>query len=779
MYAVSAGFKTNIKAASRIIGAKVVIGSNTYFTDNIADLTYEATTNPSGYFELGATAAAHIELNLINVTETFETALVQPYLGVDVSGTIEYVPLGKFYVDVADRKKNNVRLVLFDAMVSKLDVEYISSLTYPATITAIKDEICTQAGITFSGSALPAYSVGKLDGYTRREVIGFIAQLAAGVARFKLDGNLTIQSYSGTSSDTITSDSYIDYQKKKDTAYRVDTVTANIAEVQVVKGTLAAGGSNLELGDNPWMTDTFLTDIYNKIKTFTFLPTAVIMQGYPALECGDLITLTTVDAGNISIPIMTHKITFSGGMTSEIESSGESPNVNQTDTTGSISKTMGRIDAKFNNLDANKITTGLLDVARLNTSSISSDKLVISDFTNLCENPDFETDAPGTLPKGFTGSATTVDISGFVNGNGSTRALQINALNGSNSDAYGLNLIPVTPGQQFFVEAEARYLNTAGTTGLGRLGFRAYNAAKVHNSWNSVVSWGSTTKEQVFTKKSGSYTIPAGIYYIQIWVSFSNNGETTNRFYLDNIRIHRKNNVDLIVDGSVTAAKMNVTELSAIAADVGAGGININGAGNLKVTASNKWGTNAAIQLQNADITGLNGLYMKDVADNEGEGLLFLRNGYTAGDYSNATTNYYTLRVDGTGNLLLDGKIVFYAGQNNYLWDGAAYPADGSTITPSKTLAQCPNGWILVWSDFDAPSTANNYNWFTSIVPKFVGDNGNNWSFAIPVGNSTGTYDTMASKQVTIYNDRIVGDTGSGNGTGLGADVVLRHVIAF
>jgi hypothetical protein len=202
--------------------------------------------------------------------------------------------------------------------------------------------------------------------------------------------------------------------------------------------------------------------------------------------------------------------------------------------------------------------------------------------------------------------------------------------------------------------------------------------------------------------------------------------------------------------------------------------------GTVKVNAANKWGNTAAIQLQNGDITGLNGAYMKDVADNEGEGVLFLKTGKVAGDYSDAINDYWTLRVDGGGTLLLDGKPVYYSGQNNFLWDGYAYPVDGSTLTPTKTLTQCPNGWILVWSDFDAPSTPQNYNWYTSVIPKFVGDNGNNWSFAIPTGTSTSSYADLAAKSLIIYNDRIVGDSSaSGNSTGISADIVLRYVIAY
>ncbi|QNU22341.1 hypothetical protein IC805_05215 [Geobacillus thermoleovorans] len=229
-------------------------------------------------------------------------------------------------------------------------------------------------------------------------------------------------------------------------------------------------------------------------------------------------------------------------------------------------------NAKIANLDASKITTGTLDANRIGASTITADKLLISDFTNLCENPDFEGDATGSAPKGYTSNSScrVADISGFTNGNGSNRALEIDAKNGSNNDIYASAIIPVRPGQVFFVEAEGRYLNTAGTGHL-IIGFRRYDDKKnALSAWHAVVAWNEETKTTSFTKKSGTFTVPAGTGYLRIWISFSNNGETTNKAYIDNIRVHRMADGELIVDGAITASKIaanTITAGSAIIAD--------------------------------------------------------------------------------------------------------------------------------------------------------------------------------------------------------------------
>ncbi|UOE54915.1 phage tail spike protein [Cytobacillus oceanisediminis] len=172
---------------------------------------------------------------------------------------------------------------------------------------------------------------------------------------------------------------------------------------------------------------------------------------------------------------------------------------------------------------------------------------------NLCENGHFEDDAPGTTPKFWTYSVygRVADISSFQQGNGSNRCMELDARNGGNADYYASNLIPVIPGQKFYVTAEARYLNTAGTN-HGRIGFRRYNAAKqALSNWDAPLIW--ATKNLSFETKEGVYTVPSGCYYLQLWVSFTNNTETTNRFYVDNIHVNRMVTEELIVDGAILA----------------------------------------------------------------------------------------------------------------------------------------------------------------------------------------------------------------------------------
>jgi hypothetical protein len=141
-------------------------------------------------------------------------------------------------------------------------------------------------------------------------------------------------------------------------------------------------------------------------------------------------------------------------------------------------------------------------------------------------------------------------------------------------------LIPVSAGQQFYVGADARYYNSNGD-GYGRIGFKTYDAKKSSdNHWYTAVAW-TGTKSQNFGYKSGTFVVPDGVSYLQIWISFSSNTDANNSFLVDNIRIHRMANAELIVDGTIEAK--HIKSLNGI--NVGNGQFKVDGNGNVTLGA--------------------------------------------------------------------------------------------------------------------------------------------------------------------------------------------------
>ncbi|MEY8731962.1 hypothetical protein AB9M92_06750 [Peribacillus frigoritolerans] len=111
-----------------------------------------------------------------------------------------------------------------------------------------------------------------------------------------------------------------------------------------------------------------------------------------------------------------------------------------------------------------------------------------------------------------------------------------------------------------YLEMDYRNLNLLGSGGM-YIGTKNYDAKKQHIGWGAVTA--ITAKTTSFKKQSGTYTIPANVRYVQIRVTFSNNGETTNKLYVDNLIVRRKSNADLIVDGAITANHLAVNSITA------------------------------------------------------------------------------------------------------------------------------------------------------------------------------------------------------------------------
>lgn len=120
------------------------------------------------------------------------------------------------------------------------------------------------------------------------------------------------------------------------------------------------------------------------------------------------------------------------------------------------------------------------------------------------------------------------------------------------------------------------------------------------------------------------------------------------------------------------------------------------------------------LHLNNSDVIGANGIYFNDATGAAGEGLMFPKTGYA--DNTTTMSGYDQLRVmNGTG--YLNDKAIF-SSDNEILWEGAFYMLDipSHVVVPSKKMSECPNGWVLVWSQY--AGAAVNSNWNFTYVPK-------------------------------------------------------------
>ncbi|UNH58400.1 minor tail protein [Bacillus phage vB_BsuS_PJN02] len=187
-------------------------------------------------------------------------------------------------------------------------------------------------------------------------------------------------------------------------------------------------------------------------------------------------------------------------------------------------------------------------------------------------------------------------------------------------------------------------------------------------------------------------------------------------------------------------------------------------------------GEAGALWMNNSDITGVNAMYFHDISqDYNGEGLMFLKSGATAG--SPSPSDYDNLYAR-NGVLYFNGKPVTYQ-EDRIIWSGASFPNASTTLTMKRALSECPNGWILCWSDYDAAEKKyNDYNIVYTFIPKEhvvnLGYSGTGVYFSTP---STRTM--TPNKYLYITDTTIKGNDDNAMSDSYADDVVLRYVLIW
>lgn len=367
MQNVSSSYLLEIKKPSRSFECKVTIGDNIYTNSEIVNITIED-VQPSDGFYIGSTVSKLLEITLSTNNIIYSNSVVKVEMGLNIGSTIEYVLIGYFNIDDVIKTDYSIKLTCYDNMM-KFEKSYFSNLGNTSSLKDIVNELSQITGVEFTGS-LPSYTLNKLEGFTCRDVLGFVASICGGNAYITRDGKFTIKTPIAIDY-SITDDNYIDLKSEED-LYKVGAITCKSDDKEITKGTVS--NSTMEIAfENPWVNESILTDIYNKLKDFEFIGYSMKWQGDFSLDVGDIISITDTKGFTRQVPILYQKLNYNGGLTSEIGAKGESKNKNEFNSTGNL------------NNKVNRVVTDLLLVnkALINKADIEDLKAVNADMKNL------------------------------------------------------------------------------------------------------------------------------------------------------------------------------------------------------------------------------------------------------------------------------------------------------------------------------------------------------------------------------------------------------------
>lgn len=227
-------------------------------------------------------------------------------------------------------------------------------------------------------------------------------------------------------------------------------------------------------------------------------------------------------------------------------------------------------------IDGSKITTGTVDAAQLKANAVTSDKitagaitaskLLIADFTNSVINSDFG----GNTADGYyqaNGSATIIAVT--PRGGASEPLMSAptdyvaSVGSGAQATQCGVFKMPCKAGEEYYVEVLVA--GASGSTKTAYLAAHWYTLASGSSTQINITGTGFVPGT-TWSTLSGTLTIPAGATAVSIGVRHNN---AAGPIYFTKLRVIRRASADLVVDGAITAVKMNVTSLSAINANMG------------------------------------------------------------------------------------------------------------------------------------------------------------------------------------------------------------------
>lgn len=158
MYELKDNVMKAYSSESREIGVRATFNDKIVITgENIKSYSITDSVGGTDSLSLGNACSKRLEMSILVPPELtgIEAAKVQVEIGIDVDGTIEYTPLGLFYVDEVETSDDykNVKITAYD-LIYKIEKDSKKKYTCgctSSTVTALDviDDICNQAGVAF------------------------------------------------------------------------------------------------------------------------------------------------------------------------------------------------------------------------------------------------------------------------------------------------------------------------------------------------------------------------------------------------------------------------------------------------------------------------------------------------------------------------------------------------------------------------------------------------------------------------------------------------------
>ena len=285
-------------------------------------------------------------------------------------GTYEDIPFGHWTVQKPSRQNDIVTFQAVDRIAAKLNEDYSSSLTYPASIANVISELQTNIGITIHCDTPANVNLQvPIENISQRGALSIIAATLLGNAWCDRNGEIHISTFNNPSSRIKIDFDYVKEQPSMDeTASLIEGVKVYTVADRTDTWITSGSGHMIEVSD-VYMTQDILNAVASNIKGLSYGGGSVMFMGNPLIDPSDVIyfkgnsdmadfflithlgeEIVTGAAENIAVrdylsydvPCMEITQFFDGGLTTTITAAGSFEKTEKTFYTGPITEAIER-----------------------------------------------------------------------------------------------------------------------------------------------------------------------------------------------------------------------------------------------------------------------------------------------------------------------------------------------------------------------------------------------------------------------------------------------------
>ena len=361
MYSVSSELAAALE--SQRLHLRVTCGETVLDSEQVYSLRYSASCGGSGDVTVGVVTAASVSLTALGHFVWLDE-IITVEVGAEVSGVVQYVPLGTFAIAECHRGEYSTELVGYDASYHCMGAEYVPTVGEDPTLPELLTDIAQQCGLTLA----PLHSAGirgqiiretvirtsvigmdALRGYTCREMAGYIAAIIGYNVLIDRDGAMDLRWFDYCDY-LATAEQYYSLRTDSDDGWLVGFVTCTVpvrstVESQTTRVLREGNGTTGIAIENPFMTQTMLHNLFLLIGGMRFHTGSLSIIGGLLLEPGDAPLVREPGGTSYRLLNQSLELSIDGGCQANIQSSAQAG--------ATVSANISSpIDARFRAVDA-------------------------------------------------------------------------------------------------------------------------------------------------------------------------------------------------------------------------------------------------------------------------------------------------------------------------------------------------------------------------------------------------------------------------------------------